>query len=195
MLKVEAQMKNHEKILKNLSKATPAIQGAVERHLKWAAPFMRARIVELASGPVVKRRTGRYASSIRFKIFLNQLKAIIGTRLLYARQLELGGTIRPKKSKAGLAIPTKFAKTKAGVSKKPRDYYETFFSRVDGRLFLFGKRTAKSVRGATPLFFFVRSVTQKPKGIFNTAFMQNKERIQNNAIRRISAEIEKVFGS
>lgn len=186
-------MRDRDEILKNLAGAPQAVRDATVRHLQWAAPFMRTRIVELASGKIVKRRTGRYASSIRFAVFNDQLYAVVGTKLLYARQLELGGTIRPKKSKIGLAIPTKHAKTRAGASKKPRDYHDSFLVKTrGGQWILFGRRTARAKK-IMPLFVFKKSVKQSPKEIFATAFMQQRQRIEDHAVRRISAAINELF--
>lgn len=187
-------MENWEEVSKNLKGAGSYIRGAQERHIKWAGPFMEGKVKDEAEARL-KRRTGRYLGGIRHSVDTRRLQARIGTNVKYAAQREFGGVIKPKNAK-WLTIPLKAAKTRVGVSRKARDYYDTFFHRTkDGRLFIFGSRTKKG--GILPLFRLVKRVEQKrtPKGlIFGGAFEANVKRVGEMADRRVALALNKAFG-
>lgn len=195
MIVIETRARGLDKYLRNLSDAPAEIKEAIVEHLNWAAPMLHGEVVRLASGPVLHRRTGRYASAVRHEVSENTLTARVGTKLIYARQKELGGTVKPKRSKIGIAVPTKFALTKAGASKKPRDYPASFLvrRRKDGMWILFGKRTAKSRQGVKPLFTFHRRVTQDAHPVFETAFVNERSKIERNAARCVEVAVIKAF--
>lgn len=184
-------MRNIDDFKKNLGNVDEVLEAAMLRHLRWATPFMEKQVKRLATNKLIKRRTGKYVSSVRHRINERQMRGIVGTAYVPARQLELGGTIRPKRAKY-LTIPLAGAKTRAGVSKKPRDYTGTFFQEVGGALYLFGKRTP-AAKKAVPLFVLVKQVEQKGKHIFGTAFTKNERRIRVQADRRVAGALREAF--
>lgn len=185
-------MENWEEVSKKLQGAPAVIRKAMERHIKWAGPYMENE-VKRETKEQQGRRTGRYLSGIRHSVDVRRLQARIGTNVKYAPQREYGGTIKPKRAKF-LTIPLKGAMTKAGVSRKARDYYDTFFHRTkDGRLFIFGRKSRASA-GVVPLFILVKSVKQKATPIFRDAFKDNVDRIGKQADRRVAGALRKTFG-
>lgn len=189
----DIRARNLDEILKNLESMPEEIKKSIIAHHHWAAPILHREVVRLASGKIIKRRTGRYVRSVRHFFDDERLRAGVGTKLKYALQREFGGTIRPVKSKAGIAVPLAGAKTKAGASKKPRDYPNTFFvRRRDGTLFLFGKRTPKATR-IIPLFVFKSSVDQEPGLIFQTAFERKEKQIRDKGVKRIARGFQRTL--
>jgi len=193
----DVKIRNLDKVLANLDAVPEEVRKAIIAHHHWAAPFLHREVVKLASGKIIKRRTGRYIRSIRHLVDDAKLTARVGTKLKYAAMREFGHKrLRAKRSKIGLAIPLKGAKTKAGASKSPRDYTNTFFVRrkSDGTIFLFGKRTPKAKK-IVPLFVFKKQVKQEPGLIFSTAFDKSADKITSSGTRRIARGFQKALES
>lgn len=189
---VTLRAKKLKKYLRDMDRAPALVKKTLVKHLHWATPFMHRKIIEQASGPAVRVRSGRYRSSIRFSIDDANFTGRVGTKSKYARQIEFGGTITAK-GDGWLTIPTDFAKTKAGVSRRARTYHETFFATSKkGNLILFGKRTAGSKK-VLPLFVLKKSVDQEGKEVFTTAFKRNHERITKRAEKMLNGALKRLF--
>jgi len=154
------------------------------------------RLVDLAQGREIHRRTGRLAASISSRVeqeaaaVFARLGLLTGGDLLaYAAIQEFGGTVRPKRAKV-LTIPLAAALTPAGVprftAREASEQYLTFWHKQqDGDLILYGyKGGGKNVkeRQLVPLFLGVTQVTIKP-AYFLTSSM-------NNAADAIQAELQ-----
>ena len=188
---LDITMENWEEVSKNLKGAGKHIRGAMEEHVEWAGPFMERQVKREAEANQ-ERRTGRYIGGIRNTVDRKKLTATIGTNVKYALQREFGGVIKPKHAR-WLTIPLKGAKTRAGVSRKARDYYDTFFHKTtDGRLFIFGRRTKKA-KGVVALFRLVKKVDQKETPIFRGAFAGNVVKVGDMANRRVAIALNKAF--
>lgn len=187
--------RNLKRVMKQYRDMPDVVERAILDVVEWAAPFVQGEAMRLASGELLQVRSGRYRSSIRSKVYPAMLAATAGTKLSYAPQREFGGVIKAKR-KAGLAIPTKYAKTKAGRSKRPRDYSDTFFARrkSDGLLILFGRRTPKAKK-IMPLFTFHKRVTQEGAFVFREAFDNTRPWIANQMDRRVSHAVRKHVAS
>lgn len=150
-----------------LALATPRIRAGVGQEAARTALDAEARSKRLATERL-RVRTGRLRGSIRGTAieedgaaFLVRLQAGASPGLPYARIQEEGGVVRAKRR--FLAIPTRAAQTRAGVSRygSPRD--------VPGLRFvpLRGGSRGMLVRGrgerAEVLFWLVPSVTIRPK--------------------------------
>jgi len=110
------------------------------------------------SGDVLKRRTGRLAQSISFRVTAENLDRVLRigvlggpeSVLVYAAAHEYGAEITPKRAKV-LTIPLDAAKTPAGVPRftapEAKDQFEaTFWKRSKaGNLILFGVRNGELV--------------------------------------------------
>ena len=189
---ISVVMQNIDEFSANVENAPEIIHEALVKHVLWATPFMERQVKIQATNKRIKRRSGRYITGIRHKVFRDVPSGIVGTNVLYARQIELGGKLRAKKSKIGLAVPLRGAKTRAGVSKKPRQYDGFLVKRDDGTWFLFGKRTKKAKK-IVPLFIFKDSVKQEGKLVFATAFDKNQKRLLTHAERRLAGALKKAF--
>ncbi len=136
-------------------------------------PIQRELTYDL-SNQLLRRRTGRLVTSIAIlgsELISGSIQGIIkvgganriGANVEYARILNDGGTITPKKARY-LTIPSQFAQTAAGVARftapqvidNPEEfgYTGTFFRNH----VLFGTK-GKRTRSIVPLFFLKDSVT------------------------------------
>lgn len=154
-------------------KAHEALPGKLDQvtrtNVKRTTLAAAAEIRALASGPVIKVRSGRYRASVRHRIEADGKTGYAGPNVEYAAQIEYGGKIRPK-NKDWLTIPLRGAKTRAGVLRGgARQFRGTFFHRTaDGRLFLLGSPTDGS-DSTVLLFRLVKEVNQKGKRVVGKA--------------------------
>jgi phage gpG-like protein len=147
-----------------------------------------AEIRRLASGPILKARSGRYRASVRHEFADKGKTGRTGPNVEYAAQKEHGGVITPKKGQY-LTIPLRGAQTRSGVARRPITEYEGFFHRTsDGRLFFFGSPTEGSDR-VVPLFFLTKRVKQEPKHLVR----KSRENIAPEAGDRLRREIRKTI--
>ena len=168
---------------------TKGIVKAVKRTTLMAT----AEIRRLASGPIIKVRSGRYRASVRHRFEKAGTVGYSGPNVEYAAQIEHGGVIVPR-TKRWLTIPLRGAKTAAGVAKKARDYTNTFFYRTpDGRLFLMGDRTPGGDDFA-PLFRLVKRVDQKPKKVLHTARENIAPEAAEDFRRSVHATLREAIG-
>lgn len=146
--------------------------------------------VMLASGPVIKVRSGFTRASIKWAFDKSKLRGTVGSKEKHMRQIEHGGIITPKRARY-LTIPLPAAQTKAGVNRKSIREYEGFFKRTDsGELFFFEDR-GEDAR-PVPMFKLVRWVNQKPKRLFELTLERvqpDAERGTDEAVRRTLREV------
>jgi hypothetical protein len=124
----------------------------------------QTEVVRLISGPVLRRRTGNAAASVRpipAQAQGDTVTGSVGSNVRYLHFLYKGGTIRPRNAKY-LAIPIGNALTPAGVSRysSPRDAGKLIFiiSRAGNKLLV-----RKRVDGdLDPLFVLKSQVTIPP---------------------------------
>ncbi len=176
-----------------LTKTTRGTEDILIETIEWAVLVLAKEITNLASGRLVKVRSNRYRGSIRTVVDRRRLEGVVGTKVVYARQIEFGGTI---KAKAGgwLTVPLPAAKTRGGdVRGSARDFKGTFFIKSKkGNLILMGRPTPGS-RRIVPLFVLKRRVKQKPKRVFQTAQKNKADEIGPELERRMSLFLGTVF--
>jgi len=157
------------------TRALQNIPKAVRYQLqKWGADTVRHLKSTVLSGRVLHVRSGQLRRSVRSKIIPSgdRYALHIGTRnSKYARILERGGTITPKRAKY-LTVP--FPGVKGRASNYPR-YSKatkrgTFIMKVRGKLFIVEKR-ARSLKFLftlkkkvkIPAFWWLRKTTRERK--------------------------------
>lgn len=167
-----------------------AVDKSIIRNVKKATLRGTSEIRNLASGEILKVRSGRYRASVRHKFEDGGKTGKTGPNVIYAAQKEYGGTIKPKKAGGWLTIPLRGAMTASGVARRRITQYEGFFHMTsDNRLFFMGSPTSGSDR-VVPLFRLVKSVKQKPKRVVGTAH-ENIEDEVSDAFRK---DIHKTIG-
>lgn len=125
----------------------------------------QAEVVRALSGPVLKRRTGNAAASVRpipAEAEGNSVTGSVGSSARYLHFLFKGGTIRPRTAKY-LAIPIGNALTPAGVPRypSPRDAGKLIFiPRTRAGNTILARR--KPGGGIDPLFVLKKQVTIPP---------------------------------
>ncbi len=155
-----------------------------ETGFKNAAEKTKQQLVSNVSGPILRRRTGKLAQSIQWRVQKTDVglvafvgaNVLTGRRVPYADILETGGTITAKKGKF-LAVPLRAALTGAGTTKapSPRDFPNTFFRRTkQGRPIIFQKNGNRIV----PLFILFKRVNIKPYKYMSTTLAQVKPMIK-----------------
>jgi len=176
-----------EKMQRISGKLRPKIEDELQRVTLSAHRYA----VRLASGGVIKVRSGFTRSSINWNFNKRELAGKVGSHAKHMRQIEHGGTIKPKRV-AFLTIPLPAAQTAAGVTRKPITEYDGFFRRSkQGNLLFFEDKGDGNIQ---PMFLLVRSVTQKPKKLFQKTL----EKTQPEAVRGtdtvVRRTISEVFG-
>lgn len=189
MLRVS--VKGLDAIKEKMQRIATGLRPQIEEELLRITLSAHSYAVRLASGSVIKVRSGFTRKSIKWAFAKKTLTGRIGSRKKHMRQIEHGGTITPKRGKY-LTIPMPAAQTASGVTRKPITDYEGFFLRTkEGWLFFFEDKGDGKIK---PMFMLVRSVTQKPKKLFELTL----EKVRPEAIKGMDTVVRKtiseVFG-
>jgi phage gpG-like protein len=144
--------------------------------------------VNKLSGQVLKRRSGRLASSIRYwvKLGRNKIHAAIGSDVEYAAIHETGGIIRPKRAR-WLTIPFPGAMTQnrryGHVRGRARTFSDTFIKRSQrGNLIIFQDRGSEIV----PLFILKKRVRIPKRPYMEPAIRARMPRMQHQIFRELN---------
>ncbi len=165
-----------------------------ERALLTSALLLEAHIKQnKLSGQALRVRSGRLRSSISHRLERagEDLTAVVGTNVVYARIHEFGGTVTPKRA-AHLAIPTDIARTPAGVPRYTArqlvanpgigGFARTFFRNHK----LYGVTRSGRVRAA---FVLVKSVTFRERRYMRSALAEKRTDI----LRTITTAVEEAL--
>jgi|GEM_PF-1293155 len=146
-----------------------------------------------------KRHTGDLEKSVvasDVEVTAHSVSASVGSNLAYARIQELGGTIKPKRSRY-LAIPLSAMLTGRGVARGPArrvianagafGYESTFFAKH----ILFGRTSDGAVR---PLFALRGEVTLTGRHYFERTYDEKAPALQAALARVAERVLEKVAG-
>ena len=179
--------------IKSNKKLGKAVDRSIIRNVKKATLRGTSEIRRLASGPILKVRSGRYRASVRHKFEDGGKTGKTGPNVVYAAQKEYGGTITPK-TKRWLTIPLRGAQTASGVTRRRITQYDGFFHMtLDKRLFFMGSPTSGSDR-VVPLFRLVKSVKQKPKRVVGTAHKNIEDEVGDAFKKDIHKTIGRAIG-
>ena len=193
-LKLSIDDKQLSSIRESLKRIDPNQQDSVARKMMTkVGAIMERGLKDNLGGKILKRRTGRLASSIGFKVSNKQGNwvaeigsgARTGKRVSYANILETGGTIRPKKTRY-LAIPLKAALTRAGAPRKssPRDWAKTFIKKSNaGNLIIFQSQSNGKI---LPLYVLKKSVRINAKRYMEISLRETSEKILSIMNKEIS---------
>jgi len=176
---------------KYLLKGMEKVGQGLERHVK----------TQKLSGQALKARTGNLRRAIFHKVgaVANDVIGVVGVDLAkakYGRIQELGGVIRPKKSKH-LTIPLDAAKTGNGVARftardvisSPGSYgYVGTFTRNN---IIFGKQDGG---GIVPLFALKTSVTIRAVGYLKSTVEEKMSWIKQTLMDSIAAGVKEMNG-
>jgi phage gpG-like protein len=174
--------KNIDRVLMEAAEA-----GAVE-----AVRFIKQ---ERLSGDPIKVRTGHLRRSIRHKLFPRDLKAVVGTNVIYAETLEEGDTITPKRARL-LTIPMPAVMTPAGVARGSarevtKNYRDSWWEKSEsGTPILWGLKTDAS-RKPIPLFWGAKKVTIKGRHFFRDALEHVRPGVLKDAKKRMDIMLDK----
>ncbi len=178
-----------------LGKMSKGIDEVLEREIEWALRTYQNEVKRLATGKLIKVRSGRYRSSVKIDFQGGaDPQGLVSTDIIYAATLEWGATITPKRAK-WLAIPLKAAQTRAGNSRGgPRSFRNTFFARSKaGNLILFGSPTA-GTKKVMPLFVMKKKVKIKKRLIFATAQNNVDGKVEQHFNESMTTFLNQVWG-
>ena len=176
-------VEGEQELRRKIDRLPPTIRERVgQQALLQSALLLEAHIKQhKLSGQVLHVRSGRLRSSISHRLERrgDDLMAIVGTNVVYARIHEFGGTITPKRA-AHLAIPTDIAKTPAGVPRYTArqliadpsrgGFVRTFFRNHK----LYGVTRGGKVKAA---FVLVKSVTFRERRYMRSALAEKRTEI------------------
>lgn len=198
-IKIKVNKADILKIRKTLNGLSPVDRATiVYKSIQKSTHETEGRMKVNVSGSILNRRTGRLATSIGSKTFIDGagVKGVVGSgvrfgaRVNYADILETGGTIHAKPGK-WLTVPLKAAKTKAGTTRYPeaRDYPNTFLKKSRaGNLIIFQKIGKTAIR---PLFVLKKSVNIPPFLYLSKTASQMSKRIIGNIQAAINQATKK----
>lgn len=170
-------------VVNNLRRANQALDRELKKSMVKASIFMKDYIKEKKlKGQVLKRRTGRLAGSIGYKVdkIGTEWRGVVGSNVLYSaiheRPTAEERTIRPKHAQY-LTIPIGEALTPAGVLRQPAtEWKNTFIQRSrSGNLIIFQRRETK----ITPLFVLKKSVTLPYRPYIGPTLKETKDRVMD----------------
>lgn len=182
-----------QEIKRAFERLSPASQNSVAKSMMTkAGAIMERGLKDNLSNKILKRRTGRLANSIGFKVNRDgdDWQVDIGSgvrngkRMIYANILEAGGRIRPRKTQY-LAIPLDAAKTRSGAPRKasPRQWANTFVKRShSGTLIIFQIQGNKIV----PLYALKKQVNIPAKRYMSKTVAQMRSKVfemMNNEVK------------
>jgi phage gpG-like protein len=179
---VKIDTRGFKELHKAMFKGNEEIRSRVLVGITNAANYVHRDVKEnRLRGNPVRVRSGRLRNSVKTAIDKPNFTAYVGTNMVYARVIERGGTIKPKRSKL-LTIPLAPALTKTGASRGTArevgaKYDATFWRRgAWGIPVLWGVKPGSARKqGArlTPLFVGAKSVTIRKREPFLKSVMAN----------------------
>ncbi|MDD5486112.1 MAG: phage virion morphogenesis protein [Dehalococcoidales bacterium] len=144
-------------VIDNLNRTRPVLRQERKTAVTRASVYLMNYVQRnKLSGQVLKRRTGRLASSMGYKVEESgdSFSGRVGSPVEYAAIHETGGTIRATRTRY-LTIPMPAALTPAGVVRKPaRRWLNTFVRTVKGNKYIFSKEGGRAV----PIFLLKQTV-------------------------------------
>lgn len=193
MIDFEISKEDLQRIARKMERLSPKERGrllvdAFRRVSLMVERDLKANI----SGRYLKVRTGRLRASIGNRVDMTEegLEGVIGSgvrsgeRVKYADIHETGGTITARRAKY-LTIPTEYALTRAGVTKRisARDFEDTFV-----RQGIIWQKQGK--RKIVPLFILKKSVTIPARKYMSKTLEQDKDRILKMMLDTIRRALE-----
>lgn len=182
-MRISVRAKGLDPASAKMKRGPKEVKRGLKDLLEWAAMFTLRETKTLASGPVIRPRTGRTRAGITAKIDAGQGLASVGSKAKHMRQIEFGGPIAPTR-KRWLTIPLAPAKTAAGMGKKARDFPGAFFLESAAGAPVLAREKGGTVEA---LFLLRKRVVQKPRRLFELAWKVVHPEIHARARRDIAA--------
>ncbi|NIM22367.1 MAG: hypothetical protein GTN64_08135, partial [Candidatus Latescibacteria bacterium] len=114
MLRIQAKGLNDT--ISKMEKAPEKMQVSLSKNIHWSTMRVHREAVFLASGPIIKVRSGKTRAGINWEVDERNLVGRVGSKQIHMRQIEYGGRISAKPPRRFLTIPLDAAKTAAGVA-------------------------------------------------------------------------------